>query len=450
MLSNIFKIEQIKYDDNSANEYGRDWTYKGSVNPKAIVFPSSKEQIKELISFANKDNEKIVPSGGRTGLSWGAVATQNEIVVSMEKLNSITNVDNEEKSLSCQAGAITQNIQNAAQQQNLLYPVNFASSGSSHIGGNVATNAGGVKVIKYGSTRNWVSSLSVITGNGTELHLNKGLKKNNSAYDLRNLFIGSEGTLGLITDVELHLCKNPPKLKVLLVSFNEFESLQKFFNKIFNQIELYAFEFFCKNSLCAVLEKFKIKPPLSPEMNFYVIVEFEAVESEKLLEIVEKMYGEKLIRDAVIASSEKQNLELWGLRENISESIAIFNPVKYDLSIKRQHLNSFIKEIKHIFKNEDSSKPSYFLFGHLGDNNIHLNLIPEPNKDIGSQKEKRLFDFLKRHNGSISAEHGIGLLKKQSFKFMNNKNEIDLMMMIKKDFDPNNIMNPGKIFDLKE
>lgn len=211
-LTAIVGENRIKTDADSLENWGRDYTKHFDPNPSIIVFPSTTEEVQAVVQLANRFNVAITPSGGRTGLSAGAVAANGEIVVSMDKMNQILEFYPADRMVRVQAGVVTEQLQNYAEEQGMYYPVDFASAGSSQIGGNIGTNAGGIKVIKYGMTRNWVLGLTVVTGKGDVLRLNKGMIKNATGYALQHLFIGGEGTLGLITEAEIKLERQPLSL----------------------------------------------------------------------------------------------------------------------------------------------------------------------------------------------------------------------------------------------
>ena len=223
-----------------------------------IVFPEEEEQIIDLIRLANEESLKIVPSGGRTGLSGGAVALDNEIVLSLERMNKILDFNRADRIVKCQSGVITKDLQDFAVDQGLYYPVNFASAGSSQIGGNIATNAGGIKVIRYGLTRNWVSGIRIINGLGEAMSFNKGLVKNASGYYFRHLIIGSEGTLGVITEADICLTTPPPEQVVMLIGLSNPKNLTDSLSLFSQQMQLSAFEFFSYQCLEKVREKTEI------------------------------------------------------------------------------------------------------------------------------------------------------------------------------------------------
>lgn len=227
-----------------ALDYGHDRCDFYSANNLCVVFPQNTKQVQDLVLLANQHHFALVPSGGRTGLSGGAAATQQEIVVALDKMNTIESFNAIENTVVCGAGTVTQVLQEFAKQHGLLYPVDFASAGSSQIGGNISTNAGGIHVIRYGMTRDWVLGLTVVTGKGDILHLNNGLLKNNTGYDLRHLFIGSEGTLGIITEACIKLTTPAKSSKVLLFSVADMQAIMQLFQHFNSALNLTAFEFF--------------------------------------------------------------------------------------------------------------------------------------------------------------------------------------------------------------
>lgn len=448
MLNNIFNTNQIKDDLDSIQQWGRDWTFKGKSNAKAIVFPDSEEQIYELIRYCNLSNQRLVPSGGRTGLTQAATAINEEIVLSFDRFDKVLDFDHSSQTLICQPGLITKDLQNFALNKNLFYPVDFASSSSSQIGGNIATNAGGIRVLKYGSTRNWISGLKIISGSGARLDCNLGLKKNNAGYDFRHLIIGSEGTLGAITEVEIELTSMPGTLKVCLAAVNHFDDISSIFSQLHTKINLHAFEFFCTNSMKQV-QKEQIKTmSIDSTYKYYVLIEYLESEEDLFFQQIDSLISKSIILDPLISSSNRQYKELWSYRENISESLSILHPKKYDVSIKRSAQSEFIEFLENqLLSNKLFSDIEAYIFGHIGDDNLHINLasVTHPDEDFNAIEEIVLNKVIALH-GSISAEHGIGLSKKQSLKKMLSSDRINLMRGIKHQFDPNLILNPGKVF----
>jgi len=455
-LATIVGESRIKIDLDSLEHWGRDHTKHFDPNPLVIVFPSSTEQVQAVVKLANQFNIAITPSGGRTGLSAGAVATNGEIVVSMDKMNQVLEFFPADRMVRVQAGIVTEQLQNYAEQQGLYYPVDFASSGSSQIGGNISTNAGGIKVIKYGMTRNWVLGLTVVTGNGDVLHLNKGMIKNATGYALQHLFIGGEGTLGLVTEAEIKLERQPRNLQVMVFGVPNFESIMPVLHAFQEKIDLTAFEFFSALAMQKVLDNEHVQRPFETECPFYILLEFEALYKpvmDKAIEVFEYCMEQAWILDGVLSQSLDQAKNLWRLREDISESIAPFTPYKNDISVLITHVPMFVKEIDSIVA---QNYPDFEVcwYGHIGDGNLHLNILKPVNlsKDEFFSKcqivNKYVFEIVKKFDGSISAEHGVGMTKKPYLGYTRSEEEIQYMKALKRVFDPKGIMNPGKLFDL--
>lgn len=448
-LKNILSADQISDKLEDLRTYGKDWAFKGQAS--LVVFPKSTKEVAELVRWAIKERQVLIPSGGRTGLSGGAAALKGEVVVSFDKMDQISQFDPLEQSVQVQAGVITQDLKNFAVSKNLFFPISFAAEGSSQIGGNIATNAGGVHVLRYGSMKERVLGLEVVTGCGDVLNLGRGLIKNATGYKLMELFIGSEGTLGFITQATLKLIKPPQDLKVFLFSLEKTSSFFPLFQKFKEACRPTAFEVFTDKGLDYVLQQNTIKYPLEKRNPFYILMEVEQSYEEQALLIFEKALEEELITDGVFGQSATQNETLWSLRENISESLAPYSPYKNDIAMKPSSITPFLKEMEMLFNTRYSEFPVVW-FGHLGDGNLHINIVKPKNMDQTNFIQKcetlnpALFSLVQKFNGTVSAEHGIGILKKPYLHYSRSKEEINYMKQIKKVFDPNNIINQGKIF----
>ncbi|NVK21614.1 MAG: FAD-binding oxidoreductase [Kangiellaceae bacterium] len=454
-LSSQLDQDCLLTDAESLAHYGKDWTNSYTPAPLAIAFPKNTPQVKVIIDWANQHQVAIVPSGGRTGLSGGAVASNGEIVIAMDKMNKIINFEASTKQVKCQAGVITEQLQQFAQDQGYYYPVDFASSGSSQIGGNIATNAGGIKVIRYGLTRDWVQGLTVVTGAGEVLELNNGLIKNATGYDLRHLFIGSEGTLGIITEATLSLTRQPTNLTVLLLAIPSLDSLMPLLNSFQKEVDLTAYEFFSDQALDKVMAHHNLPCPVSERAPFYCLLEFDATNDdvlEKALACFESGLENELIFDGVMSQSQQQAEDLWKYREYISETISSRKPYKNDIAVTPNKLTDFLSQVDTIVSEQYPSFEAIW-FGHIGDGNLHLNILAPEDMDYADftqaceQVNPQIFALLKQLGGSISAEHGVGLLKKPYLNYSRSDAEISYMKSIKAVFDPNKIMNPGKLFD---
>ncbi len=451
-----FDPSQIKTDSESLEHWGKDWTKHFAPAAAAIIFPKSTEQVQAIVLLANEHNVVLTPSGGRTGLSAGAVAANGEIVVSMDKMNHIGQFYPADRMVEIEAGVVTEQLQQFAESKDLYYPVDFASAGSSQIGGNIGTNAGGIKVIRYGMTRQWIMGLTVVTGKGDVLQLNRGMVKNATGYDLRQLFIGSEGTLGLITHAQIKLERQPQDLNVMVLGMDSFNDVMNVLSAFQAQIDLTAFEFFDEVAIDKLMAHGQVQEPFESRTKFYTLLEFEAPYEpimDKAMAIFERCMSEGWVVDGVMSQSLAQAKELWKLREYISETISVFTPYKNDVSVLISYVPDFIAEIDHIVS---SNYPDFEVcwFGHIGDGNLHLNILKPENMskdDFFSECQivnKYVFETVQKYGGSVSAEHGVGMTKKPYLTYSRSETEIEYLRDIKKVFDPNNIMNRGKIFDM--
>jgi len=456
-LKAIVGDDKVKTDPDSLETFGKDWTKIYPPNPSAIVFPKTTEHVQAIVKFANEHQIALVPSGGRTGLSAGAVAANGEVVVAFDYMNSISDFNAMDKTVRCGAGVITEQLQNYAEEQGLFYPVDFASAGSSQIGGNIGTNAGGIKVIRYGMTRDWVAGLTVVTGKGDILELNKDLVKNNTGYDMRQLFIGGEGTLGFVTEATMRLTRPAKNLTVLVLGVPEFEAIMSVLNTFQTNIDLTAFEFFSDKAMRKVVARGDVPAPFETEAEYYALLEFEAETEghiDQAMELFEKCMEEGWVLDGVMSQSETQAQNLWRLREDISETIAEWTPYKNDISVVVSKVPPFLNEIEEIVTRE---YPNFEIiwFGHIGDGNLHLNILKPDDlaKEIFFEQCAKVstwvFEIVEKYKGSVSAEHGVGMTKKPYLEYTRSAAEIGYMRAVKAVFDPNNIMNPGKLIDME-
>ncbi len=433
--------------------YGQDWTRFNKVKASAILFPKSVEEVQKIVKLSNDLQFDIVPSGGRTGYSGGAVASNDEFVVSLEKMRQILSFNRDDCQVTVQAGVITEQLQNYAQEQGLFYPVDFASSGSSHIGGNIATNAGGIRVLRYGMTRDYVLGLKVVTASGEVLNLNQGLVKNATGYDLRHLMIGSEGTLGIIVEATMQLVQVPKTQSVMLLALSSLDAVMRVFSLAKSQLQLSAYEFFTEIAVQHVCAHRGLDHPFDQAAPCYVLCEFdnEQGQSEQaVMEVFEKGMKQGDIIDGLISQSLDQVEQFWQYREGISESIAHHSPYKNDISVKVSRVPEFMNRLEVIVSQH---YPDFELvsFGHIGDGNLHLNIIKPESLSIDEfklvceQVNKHVYGLIQDMQGSISAEHGVGMIKKPFLHYSRSEQELQLLKGIKQVFDPKNRLNPGKL-----
>ncbi len=444
-LSNI----EFSTDVQDTKVYGQDWTRFATVACAGVFFPKTIQQVQEIVRCANRLNFKLVPSGGRTGYSGGAVASENEFVLSMDKMRKIIDFNADDAQVTVQAGVITEQLQNFAQQKGLFYPVDFASSGSSQIGGNIATNAGGIRVLRYGLTRNYVAGLTIVTAGGEVLSLNHGLVKNATGYDLRHLIIGSEGTLAIIVEATLQLIKPPVEQSVMLLALNSMDAVMRVFSLAKESLTLSAYEFFTDIALKHVCQHRQLEKPFADTAPCYVLCEFDEDEPAVMAFFEAGMENGDIV-DGVISQSREQAAQFWQYREGISESIAHFSPYKNDIAVKVSAVPEFMQKLNVLVA---KYYPQFELvwFGHIGDGNLHLNIIKPQTLSIAEFKaecetvNQHVYGLIQAMNGSISAEHGVGMIKKPFLSYSRSEAEIQLMRGMKNVFDPKNILNPGKL-----
>ena len=446
----------LTQDPDTLVSHGTDWTRVQAPAPSAIIFPRTTEDVSTVLRICSDHESPVVPSGGRTGLAGGAVAARGEVVLSLDRMRRLFEVDPVARTVRVEAGAVTQEVHAHCAPYGLTWPVDFASSGSSQVGGNIATNAGGVRVVRYGLTRHWVLGLEVVTMSGDVLSLNGALEKNNTGPDLRQLFIGTEGTLGVITQATLKLAPVPGESHVALLAVDSLRGALDVFASAREspELSLLAFEYMSERCLDLVIATRGLSRPLAQHAPAYVLVELEQVsEDSREDRWLERLFEKGLVVDGVLADNPRQSRDLWNLREGISESLTHRGFVhKNDVSIPISRLADFVDAMRDTFA---TNYPDFevFLFGHIGDGNLHVNVMKPDNLnqdafvEICHETDRLLFEAIERFGGSISAEHGIGLLKKPFLHYSRTPEELRIFRELKRALDPKGLLNPGKIFD---
>tara|TARA_B100002019_G_C21267499_1_gene600210 strand:+ start:1211 stop:2617 length:1407 start_codon:yes stop_codon:yes gene_type:complete len=448
-------------DKNEMQKYLKEWrgVYTGVAG--AIVKPKSTKEVSNILKFAYRKNISCIPQGGNTGLVGGQIPfNRDHIVISLERLNKIREINPTDQSVTVEAGLILSDLQKKCDENNLIFPLSLASEGSCSLGGNIASNAGGVAVLYYGNTRELVMGLEVVLSDGSIINNLKTLIKDNTGYSIKDLFVGSEGTLGVITAATLKVFPKPKNIYTALLSVNSPKQSIEILNYIRNNlsIPLTAFELM-NNFSIELVNKHMDKASIPIEkFKWLILVEFSSIEvskneKDKIENLLNEILHQNLAKDIFISQSLKQAKDMWYIRESISEAQKKEGgSIKNDISIPIKDISKFINNAEKISKEVIPGSRSV-IFGHIGDGNIHFN-ISQPiksDKDKFLKKDKKLRkkinDLTIELNGSISAEHGIGLTKKADLKkYM--KKDVELFKLIKKSLDPKNIMNPGKIIDI--
>jgi FAD/FMN-containing dehydrogenase len=432
--------------------YGRDWTKVYAPAPSLLVRPRSTAEVAAFLALATAHDVAVVPSGGRTGLAGGAVARNREVVLSLERMRSIGPVDPVAQTVHVEAGAITEAVHQACAQVGLFWPVDFASKGSSQVGGNIATNAGGVRVIRYGLTRQWVLGLTVVTMAGEVLQLNGALEKNNTGVDLRQVFIGSEGILGVITEATLKLTRLSEKVDVFLFALDSLQAVLRLFEEARRgPFTIMAYEFFTAACSARLKRHRDIRPPFEGTPSHFVLLEVEAAKEGALDGWLAGLFERAMVTDGTLAADVGQQKALWALREGISEALSATGmPHKNDIALPIAALSPFCQALETLLAQR---YPDWelCLFGHIGDGNLHVNIMKPESlaKDDFLQQthlvDADLFALVQQHKGSVSAEHGIGLLKREWLGHSRSPLEIALMRHLKSSLDPKGLLNPGKV-----
>ncbi len=432
--------------------------YKGNSN--ILLKPSNTLEVSKIVKFCSKNLIPIVPQGGRTGLCGGAVPSNNgtEVIVSMERMNKIKNIDVENFTLSAEAGCILHDLQASAKNNNRFFLFILASEGTCTIGGNLSTNAGGINVLKYGMARDLVLGLEVVLPNGNILDRLTGLRKDNRGYDLKQLFVGAEGTLGIITSAVVKLFSYPRKKETALIAIDNPKKAVDFFSYSVEKIGDLISAFELNSSLGMNLVKKNIENIndfFTQNYPWYVLIEVSSSYDNELKKVFTNILSNSLQRnlilDAIVAQNESQRTEMWKTRENLNEAQKREGlSLKHDISIPISKVAQFINDASHKVK-KYFPESNILAFGHIGDGNIHFNVgipkyIKKTKLDSKSKQIKNIvFETVNELKGSISAEHGIGKLKKEDLVKYSSSEEIKIMQLIKATLDPRNIMNPGKI-----
>ena len=428
--------------------------------PGAIARPRSTEDVSAIMKLCTEFSCPVVTVGGNTGLVMGTQRDGSELALSMELMREIEEVDIHSRTMTVQAGAVLQTVQETAEAHGFLYPLDLGGRGTATIGGNISTNAGGNRVIRYGMTRDQVISLEMVLADGTIIPMQGKSIKNNTGYDLKHLAIGGEGTLGVVTRAILRMRTFPISQNCAWVGVNDWESLTKLlrFMDAESSGTLSSFEVMWKEYYEAMTgDSTPYAPPVPHEYPFYVLIELQGGNQERdqarFEEIMVQAYESGLVADAAIAQSEAERKTMWDIRDDVSQLfengfIDTKNMSFYssDISLAITDMDDFVKEIKEELPGADQN--SYvFVFGHLGDGNLHVNPCAiGPDRPKSKEMGEIIYRAVRKRGGSISAEHGIGLKRKEYLNWTRSDTEIELMRQVKKVFDPNNLMNPGKIF----
>lgn len=428
-----------------------DWMRKYRGHCRLVLKPGSTEEVSKALKYCNDNMLAVVPQGGNTGLVGGSVPVFDEIVINMSRMNQVRSFDEVSGVLTADAGAVLEIVDNYLAERGYIFPLDLAAKGSCHIGGNVATNAGGLRLLRYGSLHGNVLGIEAVLPDGTVVDDLFKLRKNNTGYDIKQLFIGAEGTIGIITGVSIHCPQRSKAVNVAFFGLESYEKVQQAFREAKGQLSeiLSAFELMDHESQQLVQRQTKNRYPLENQHPFYCLIETSGSnsehDSEKLEAFLEDVMGKEIVSDGVVAQDETQIKSLWGWREGISEASASYGGVyKYDVSIPLKTLYQLVKDVKAkiqaaglIGETDEYPVADVVGYGHMGDSNLHLNVcVRRYDKEVEKILEPYVFEWIQKQEGSISAEHGLGLAKKKFIGYSRSDSMIGLMKQIKNLYDP--------------
>lgn len=432
-----------------------DWLGQTKCDAGAIVRPRSSDELAAVMALCNAANQPVVAAGGLTGLVHGADATPDTIQISFERMRNIMSIDPVGRTMVVEAGVPLQAAQEAAEEHGLIYAVDLGARGSATIGGTISTNAGGNQVLRYGMTRDNVLGIEAVLADGTVLSSLNRLLKNNAAYDLKQLFIGTEGTLGLVTKAVLRLHPKPRSVATALLAVNDFDALVKVFRNISDRLGpmLTSFEVMWQSHYRTIaVESGRHTPPLPGDYAYYIIVESSGMNPERddamFFEEMSALLEQGHVVDATIAASGAQRQAIWDIREDIEGIMHAVAPAAiFDVSLPISEMDNYITNLGAAVAAEWGDEAKFITFGHLGDGNLHIGIAPRPwTEENRHRAEELVYRPLAAIKGSVSAEHGIGLEKRAWLSISRTPEEIATMQVVKRALDPKGLLNPGKIF----
>ena len=429
------------------------WKTDIQLESLCLLLPRTTDEVSSIVKICNDNNQEIIIHGGLTNLVGSTISNKTQVVISLEKMNKVIEIDESAKTITCESGVIIEDIINTVKDKNLLLPLNFGARGSAQIGGAVSTNAGGLRVFKYGMTRNLVLGIEAVLPDGTIISSLKKLMKDNSGYDLKQLFIGSEGTLGIVTKVVLRLYRLPKTRYTSLAVSNNYQDVLNLLKIMEDKISsnLTGFELLWNNTYKQMVsDETHYNKYLPVNYKYYVFIEYMGGDFENDYNLFESIILECIdkgvIDDAVIGKDDKEQVNIWGIREDVAvlADERKFDQ-QFDISIPIPLIGEIIDKISKELKDCEGVK-TIFPFGHVADGNIHFIIGKDSDdNDLKSKINDIIYNNTQQVNGSISAEHGIGIDKKKYLIKSRSEDEIELMRLLKKSIDPKNILNPGRV-----
>jgi FAD/FMN-containing dehydrogenase len=452
LLGDIVGAANVLTADGDTKPYYTDWRKQYGATGECVVRPASTAEVSRVVALCAREGVAVVPQGGNTGLCGGSVPTgaQREIVLALARMNRIRELDALNDTITVEAGCVLAAVQRAADDAGRLFPLSLAAEGSCQIGGNLSTNAGGVNVLRYGTARELVLGLEVVLPDGRVWHGLRGLRKDNTGYDLKQLFLGAEGTLGVITAAVLRLYSKPTASATAWIEVADPRRAVELLGHLRTRCgdRLTAFELLSRSCVDAVLaHRPSVQDPLPGRSSWYVLAQLDdsgahAQLEERLQAAMAEAHHDGLALDAVMAKSAGEAKALWDIREAVPE--AQFTNVKHDVSVPVSKTPQLIERVVRLL---DAAFPGakHYVFGHVGDGNLHYNVGPEALLAQREAVNRIVYDAVTELGGSISAEHGLGQLKREAIRSRKAPLELELMRTLKRALDPAGLMNPGKV-----
>ncbi len=419
----------------------------------ALVRPKTTEEVASVLQACNQVGQTVIPVGGMTGLTGAHRSSTADIILSLERMNTIEELDSQSRTMTVGAGAILQNVQEKAGEAGLMFTLDLGARASCTIGGNIATNAGGIRVLRCGMMREQVLGLEAVLANGSIISSMFKLLKNNTGYDLKQLFLGSEGSLGVVTKAVLRLHEAPLHIETAILAvpgWDQVMTLLREYDSTLNG-QLAAFEVLWQNYYdLNTGSSSELDPPLPEPAPYYVLIDVFVSDDTYDRSRLEKLLMQQLengqIVDGILANSENERHKFWQIRENFDPEQKKFGLIYgYDISLPIAKMPNFVDSVTHNLKS-NFPDAELFSFGHIGDGNLHFSVAPGAAQDRAAI-DQLVYPPLQKLKGSVSAEHGIGLDKKPYLAYTRSEAEIELMRQIKRTMDPKGILNPGKLFD---
>jgi FAD/FMN-containing dehydrogenase len=443
--------ESLSADPNILDAQSGDWSESGKERPAFVIFPTTPAQVAAALEIVGRFGRHAVIQGGLTGLAGAATPRAGEVALSLSRLNAVEAFDPMGGTVTVQAGVTLEQVQNHIEHAGWIFPLDLGARGSCQLGGNAATNAGGNRVIRYGTMRNLVLGLEVALPNGTLMTMMNQVTKNTTGIDLKHLFIGSEGALGVITRLVLKLVPKPVTTVTALCALDSFEATATLLKEMQRHLPtLSAFELMWQDFMDKAVAITGTRQPFTKRYPVYALVELSGVsdaqERAQLESFLEPALARSLVQDVIVAQTLEHGKQLWAYRESIGEMLSRVKPhAAFDVGIPVPAMDAFVTSVRTALRDR-FPRQSHLFFGHLGDGNLHVLSGPYKTSDTLHEVEDMVYAAVQTAKGAISAEHGIGTIKKEFLHLSRSEEELSLMRSLKTLLDPANVLNAGRVF----